>query len=143
MSERTPMDLALKSLSRQAYSRAKLATRLGRAGFEEPQIDECLKRLENWGYLNDREYGIARIATLQKRLKSRNYVASDLEAQGLSPELIGQLLAEFYPEEMEIEIAWKLLKKKAGVAKKGLGLLARAGFSENTIQHCFPDRYPT
>ena len=102
MSERTPMDLALKCLSRQAYSRAKMTTRLGRAGFEESQIDECLKRLENWGYLNDREYGIARIATLQKRLKSRNYVAADLEAQGLSPDLIRQLLADFYPEAMEM-----------------------------------------
>lgn len=139
MAERTPMDLALKCLSRQAYSRGKMVARLNRARFDEDQINECVGRLESWGYLNDREFGIGRIATLQARLKSRNYVAGDLELQGISPQLIQDLLAEFYPEEMELEIARKLLQKKPDKKNKGYGLLARAGFSENTIYQCFPD----
>ncbi len=139
MPERTPISLALKSLSRQAYSRSKIAVKLKQAGFDEAQTDECITRLENWGYLNDREYGIGRIATLQARLKSRGYVAGDLESQGISSKLIHELLAEFYPEEMEMEIARKLLAKKANQKNKGYGSLARAGFSENTLRHCFPD----
>lgn len=143
MSQRTPMDLALRSLSRQAYSRCKIITILNRAGFDQDQIDECIMRLENWGYLNDREYGIGRIATLQARFKSRNYVVGDLELQGLTAELIRELLTEFYPEEKELEIARRLLQKKPGKCSKGYGFLVRAGFSENTVQHCFPQEYPT
>lgn len=142
MTRRTPMDLALKSLSRQAYSRSKMIAKLNRAEFEQDQIDECIKRLENWGYLNDREYGIGRIATLQARLKSRNYVAGDLELQGLHPKLIQELLTEFYPEETELEIARRLLQKKSGNQTKKYNFLVRAGFSENTVHHCFPEEYP-
>ncbi len=139
MPERTPMDLALKSLSRQACSRSKMAAKLNRAGCDPNQTDECIGRLENWGYLNDREFGIGRIATLQARLKSRNYVAGDLELQGISSKMIQELLAEFYPEEMEVEIARKLLQKKPDQKNKGYASLIRAGFSENTVQQCFPD----
>lgn len=133
------MDMALKSLSRQAYSHNKLVAKLNRAGFDENQTQECVARLENWGYLNDREYGIRRIAVLQARLKSRNYVAGDLELQGINPDLIQELLAEFYPEDMELEIAHRLLGKKLGKKSKGYTVLARAGFSEDTILRCFPD----
>lgn len=135
------MDLALKCLSRRAYSRSKIAAKLNRAGFDEIQINECVRRLENWGYLNDREFGINRIATLQARLKSRNYVAGDLEAQGISHESVQELLAEFYPEEMEAEIACKLLERKPNKKNKGYALLLRAGFSESTIHRCFPDLF--
>lgn len=139
MSQQTPMDLALKCLSRQAYSRSKLIAKLNRAGFDQDQTNECITRLENWGYLNDREYGIGRITTLQARLKSRNYVAGDLELQGLPSKLIQELLAEFYPEEMELEIARRLLQKKSGKKANGYSFLVRAGFSENTVRHCFPE----
>lgn len=139
MAERTPMELALKCLSRRAYSRGKMVARLTRAGFDEDQIAECVGRLENWGYLNDREFGIGRIVTLQARLKSRNYVMGDLESQGIVSEMVQELLAEFYPEEMELEIAYKLLKKKQRTKDKGCGVLARAGFAETTIRRCFPD----
>lgn len=139
MAERTPMDLALRSLSHQAYSRSKMVAKLNRAGFDEDQINQCVSRLENWGYLNDREFGIRRIATLQARLKSRNYVAGDLESQGLSSELVRELLTEFYPEEMELEIARKLLQKKRDKKTNGYSLLIRAGFSESTVHHCFPE----
>lgn len=139
MAERTPMDLALKSLSRQAYSRSKMVAKLNRAGFDDDQTDQCVGRLENWGYLNDREFGIGRIATLQARFKSRNFVAGDLESQGLSSELVQELLAEFYPEEMELEIARKLLQKKQRPKNKGYDVLVRAGFSESTVHRCFPE----
>lgn len=143
MPERTPMDLALKSLSRQAYSRNKMVVKLNRGGFDHDQTAECITRLENWGYLNDRQFGIGRIENLQTRLKSRSFVAGDLEAQGVSSDLIRELLAEFYPETLEIEIALKLLCKKTGKKDKGYAFLARAGFSENTLRHCFPNIYPT
>lgn len=133
------MDLALRSLSRQACSRSKMVAKLNRAGFDEDQINQCVSRLENWGYLNDREFGIGRIATLQARLKSRNYVAGDLESQGLSSELVRELLAEFYPEEMELEIARKLLQKKRDKKANGCSFLIRAGFSESTVRRCFPE----
>ena len=133
------MDLALKCLSRRAYSHSKIVAKLGQAGFDETEINECVRRLEDWGYLNDREFGMSRIATLQARLKSRNYVEGDLEAQGISHELVQELLAEFYPEEMEPEIASELLQKKPRKKSKGYALLLRAGFSESTIHRCFPD----
>ncbi|MGE5583071.1 MAG: regulatory protein RecX [Bacillota bacterium] len=142
-----PIDKALIYLSRRAYPERRLAEKLSKDGFTEAEIGECLLRLKSWGYLNDRRFGSDRIRQLQERLKSRSYVMADLENSGLDKELIAELLESFYPEELELEIAGKLIAKKYLPIKssqpKGWVSLIRAGFSENTVRHCFPDIDPT
>lgn len=146
MSEKNSLDEALKFLNRQAYSERKLANKLKTAGFLETTINECLDRLRNWGYINDREFGINRIKQLQARLKSRSFTLLDLEEQGLPKDIITELINCYYPEEQELVIARKLMLKRAnslGKQSKTWGYLVRAGFSENTVRHCFPSIDPT
>jgi SOS response regulatory protein OraA/RecX len=137
------METALQSLSQRSYSHQKLVEKLRKAGFAETEVAECLTRLEKWGYINDREFGVHRISSLLGRLKSRSYIEMDLVDQGLSPALTAELLESGYSGDLEVTIAKKLLQKrknpKRETAARGYGILMRAGFSENTIRQCFPD----
>lgn len=147
MSDKSPLDEALKYLNRQAYSEKKLTGKLKAADFQETEINECLERLRNWGYINDREFGAYRVKQLQARLKSRSFIILDLEEQGLPKDIIRELMNCFYPEEQELVIARKLLLKRANLSGKQSikiwAYLVRAGFSENTVRHCFPSIDPT
>lgn len=144
MAEKTVMDQALKLLSRQAYSATKLSEKLKRSGYSAEEIMDCLKRLEGWGYLNDRNYGINRIEAMKAKLKSRYYVENNLIESGLNQILVKELLEENYPESLEYSIAKKFLLSKNSTNKVKKHpqwmVLARAGFSEETIRKCFPDR---
>jgi regulatory protein len=139
------MEMALDLLSGQAYTEKNLKKRLMKAGFEEAKVNDCLARLKNWGYLDDRNYCIHRIESLKLKLKSRLFVENDLLSNGSAVNLVNELLSEYYPEEIEYEIASKLLEKKNSVSKRleqKWAFLIRAGFSENTVHRCFPDVYP-
>lgn len=143
MTTRNVMDWALKALSRQAVSREKLREKLIKAGFQEDEIIDCLKRLDGWGYLNDRQFVIDRIEGLKKKFKSRNYILDNLRQSGLAVELIEELLAQYYPEELEIVIAQQALAKRRGRrdrpnAKERFFLL-RSGFAQDTVERCFPE----
>jgi regulatory protein len=137
------MDVALNLLGHRSYSEYKLAKKLSESGIGPEDICETVIRLKGWGYLNDKEYGLNRMATLQARFKSRVFVEGDLLVNGLKPELIQELLNIYYPESLEIEIAWQLLRRKSHVKRQsktwGPAFLMRSGFSENTIHQCFPE----
>jgi regulatory protein len=140
------VDEAVKLLSRKAYSEKNLTDKLVTAGFDRTEVAECLRSLKNWHYINDREFGINRIKQLQARLKSRAYVSLDLENIGLLKDLVEELLNSYYPEDQELRIAQELLQKKANSqvnSRKMWAFLVRAGFSENTVHHCFPGIDPT
>ncbi|HOJ77307.1 MAG TPA: regulatory protein RecX [Bacillota bacterium] len=136
------MDVALKLLSKQSYSQSKLYERLRRNGFDSETIEDCIIRLVEWGYLNDREYTSRKIELLIAKLKSRCYIKNYLINEGLEENLIDSLLDEAYPESLEIQIAERLLTKHRNSSKKrtvDYRILVRGGFSENTISKCFPE----
>lgn len=141
------MDLALKFLAKQAYSRKKLSDKLYKAGFEQTEIVECLDRLSGWGYLDDRKFGIRQIELMQNKLKSRNYIRTHLVESGMNAVLVDELLEEFYPVSLELEIARKYIDKRRSEHHRSKSpewiFLVRAGFEENTVHKCFPDIYPT
>jgi regulatory protein len=137
------MDVALNLLGHRPFTERQLAEKLSQSGFDPEDIHEALKRLKGWGYLNDNEYGMNRINTLQARYKSRAFVEGDLMVHGLKPELIQELLNTYYPESLEIDIAQQLLRRKSHVKRqsktRGPAFLIRSGFSENTVHQCFPE----
>ncbi|HEX3043777.1 MAG TPA: RecX family transcriptional regulator [Bacillota bacterium] len=137
------MATALKLLNSRDYSSQRLIDVLTTKGYINQEINECIDRLQGWGYLNDHEYGIRRLEVLLKKLKSRLFIQEDLLQHGLSRELVSELLEERYPEGIEIQIAGKFLEKRAKIKRKsqiwGVRLLQQAGFSENTIHRCFPE----
>ncbi len=143
MPVKSTMETALDRLSRRAYSEQKLIQCLSESGFNLEEIAETINRLQVWGYLNDYEFGKNRIITLQSKLKSKAFVAGDLRVNGLKANIINELIDVYYPEELEIEIAHKLLIRKSCRKRKnpawGPKFLQGSGFSENTIHRCFPD----
>lgn len=135
------LETALKCLNRQALTAQKLTDKLLRAGFENDAVAECVGRICQWGYLNDRQLGMDRLKSLQVKLKSRSFIETDLTHSGLEPSLVNELLDEYYPEATEVDIAQKLLARKYNGQKDSavkMGqYLQRAGFSENTVRQCF------
>lgn len=137
------MEAALKRLDRKAYTRRELTNGLIKDGFAPDKAVEAAERLSGWGYLNDRDFGAERIRILMERDKSRAFVSADLEAKGLAQDLIDALLDEFYPEDREVEIAGRFLRKRAvsrnRTAQSLMASLARAGFTPQTIRRCMPE----
>jgi SOS response regulatory protein OraA/RecX len=136
------MEAALKCLDKQALTAQKLTDKLLRSGFEVAAVAECVERICHWGYLNDRQFGVDRLKFLQAKLKSRSYIEADLAHTGLEQSVVNELMDEYYPEVIEVDIAQKLLahkfnSQKNSVVKMGQYLL-RTGFSENTVRQCFP-----
>ena len=137
------MDAALNRLDRKAYTRRELITQLEKDGFHPDEVAQATERLNGWGYLDDHDFGAERIRILMAREKSRAFVNADLEAKGLAEDLITTLLGEFYPEDREVEIARKFLRKRTvsrnRTPQSVIISLARAGFTPQTIRRCMPE----
>lgn len=142
----TALERALKLLSKQEYSQAKLREKLAGIGVDETELDQCVQRLIGWGYLDDRKYGSFRIELLQKRLKSQKYVRMDLLEKGLNQALVEELVETLYPIEEEFVIAEKLLKKRNRYHQKASAewnFLIRSGFAEDIVVSCLAHLSPT
>ncbi|HEY0491906.1 MAG TPA: regulatory protein RecX [Candidatus Dormibacteraeota bacterium] len=73
---------ALKKLARQPQSRATLAQKLERQGFEPEAVGVALDRAQGDGYLNDEEFARSLV---RRRSTSRGYglIARELRAKGV------------------------------------------------------------
>jgi SOS response regulatory protein OraA/RecX len=144
---RQVMAEALKQLGRQRMTTRKLTEKLLQAGFATAAVEECVMQLQGWGYLNDQQFGIDRLRSLQIKLKSRRYIEEYLLHSGMESLLVDALLAECYPEALEVDVAKKALMRKFSGKPHSPQLmiqyLFRAGFSEDTVGQCFPDRSST
>ena len=147
MAEEPLMEKALQYLNRRNMTGAQLAGKLLKDGFEPEAVTECLEQIRRWGYLNDRYFLIRQIESLQVKLKSRSYVEEYLLHCGAQRQLVTELLDSYYPEDLEVSVAKKLVARKfqnkpVSCDKKRQYLL-RAGFSENTVGQCFFGRSST
>lgn len=142
-----PMQTALKYLGRRSYSQCQLESKLAGAGFNTVEITEALERLLGWGYLNDRQFGMERIRLLIERCKGRAYVSEDLQACGLDPKLVDELLVSEFPMALEIKAAIRFLEKRPASRRHdpawAFQALTRAGFSEESIRSCLGEPPPT
>lgn len=144
MAEQRVMDVALKLLAKQAFSRSQLSRKLIKAGFEEPEIMQCLERLSGWGYLDDSKYGITRVEELKAKLKSPNYIRMVLGESGMDADLIESILREYYPMETEIQVIDSLLQKRSSRRRSTIrewNFLVRSGFDEEAIRRCLPEPF--
>jgi len=100
------LNTALTYLSRRALTRFQLVQRLEKKGFNEEEIQECLTRLLEWGYLNDQEY--ARSYCLNKKTSySKKRISYELKVRGIDRSIIEEILADSYPSEQEKELCRK------------------------------------
>ena len=111
------MVVAVDCLSRRALTHYELETRLKQKGFESSEVHKALTKLEEWGYLNDKELALT---FSQNRLKrySRRRVLQDLQNRGLEPPMIEQVLESTYSSEDEFQQCLTLTKKWWGQESK-------------------------
>lgn len=101
-------------------------------------IQKVVERLNEKGYLNDGRYSENKVRQWALAGKSKRYIMQKLYQQGLSAVAVEQALAT---EEAltESERLYNFIRKRHLVFtpetyQKNLGVLARAGFSYDTIQ---------
>ena len=103
-------EVALDCLSRRALTHYELETRLKEKGYERPEVNEVLEKMEKMGYLNDQELALT---VSQSRLKrySRRRVLQDLQNRGLVPQVIEQALESTYSSDAEFQQCLTLAKR--------------------------------
>ncbi|WP_243026658.1 regulatory protein RecX [Thermus albus] len=107
MEKAEAMAYALRLLARRALSRARLREKL-RDRFPEGEVEGVLARLEAMGYLDDRAFAEAFVAS--RRKYGPHKLRHLLRAQGVAQEVVEEVLSA-YGEEENLEAALKVLRR--------------------------------
>lgn len=118
-------------LAKRDYTKKEIYNKLLQKYWEKPPIVKVVKRLEEAGYINDKEFAI----TYAKNKKcGKKKIAYDLKLKGITSEVIQEALS-FYEEDDELEElskAWDKLGMKE--EHKKIASLMRKGFSYSDIK---------
>ena len=96
---------ALNLLSYRSRSRAELARRLVRAGYEEDIVEETLSRLENAGFIDDAQFSQGWVnSRVSGKGLGRARVRWELRQKGVAPEVVEEALSSVDPDK-ERELA--------------------------------------
>lgn|SRR5690554_724476 len=136
------MERAFFYLGRYAASRARLARYLRKRFRELPEAEleealpRVLRRVEELGIIDDREYASRRIEGLRARGKSRRAIERDLYEKGIDRELAAELLRSSSAEDERLSALIFIRSRRLGAFRrrergfdKELAALGRAGFS--------------
>jgi len=134
--------IALSALGRRAKSRGELLTLLKKRGIAEEVANAVLFRLQEQGFVNDREFARYWVESRQRTKKvSRRIIIGELRSKGIKDEIITEATAEI-SDEHELSLAMDFATKKLrsvstvenAIAYRRLhGALARRGFSGSVI----------
>ncbi len=141
-----PLSYAVNFISYRPRSVKEVKDALRKKGFHEEAQVETLSKLSEWGLLNDALFAESWIHYRTEALaKGRFGVRRELIEKGISPDIIEQALAEYYPAELEEEILEQILEKerrrlsvksdieKEKALQKLAGKLQYKGFSQGAI----------
>ena len=134
--------IALIALGRRAKSRGELFTLLKKRGTPEDIANAVLFRLQEQGFVNDREFARYWVESRQRTKKvSRRIIVGELRSKGIVDEIIDEAMRDISDED-EFTIALDFASKKSSslaklenpVAYRRLhGALSRRGFSGSII----------
>jgi regulatory protein len=108
--ERTVLAAAYAMLARQPHSRAQVREKLERKGFVEELIEDCLKRLDSLGYLDDEQVA-RRWAQVMLRDRCWGILKAEqkLQQRGITHDLARQAVDEAQKEFSQIDGARQAL----------------------------------
>jgi SOS response regulatory protein OraA/RecX len=125
---------SLRLLARRPHPAAAIEHRLREAGFRPAEIREAIRGLREDGWIDDRRWAAAKLATLRRRsLCSRLHARRELRKAGIAAGIVRDLLDRDYPPDAEVDA---IVGGLAGrVASRGLPVpsLLRRGFTKATI----------
>lgn len=112
---------AIKLLSIRKRSVFEMRNRLKRKEFGNDVIDEVIKELFEYKYLNDEKFAEAYINDrINFNPRGSFLIKKELREKGVAENIVDQKIKELFPEEKEIELARKAAEKKMGTLNKDL-----------------------
>ena len=115
------LKFAIKLLSIRKRSVFEMRNRLKRKEFENDVIDEVIKELFEYKYLNDAEFAEAYINDRINFNPRGNFlVKKELREKGVAENIVDEKIKKLFPEEKEMELAKKAAEKKIGTLNKDL-----------------------
>ena len=125
---------ALALVARRAYTEAELRKKL--KAFPEPEVEEAIRRLKDWGYLDDRAFAERFVAARKDRFGPHR-LRQELRRRGVEEALVAELVTE----EGEAEAAYALLARHRGRYRgekaRAVRFLLSRGFSLEAALHAF------
>lgn len=128
---------AVSYLARAEQSRFGLSRKLIEKKYDKRYVEAALTYLEGRGYLSDLRYATAWLNTrCINHYEGRSRLSAELASRGISREVAGPALDEFFSEHDEDEICLKAYKKlsKNKSGDKLTAALVRAGFTIKQIR---------
>jgi regulatory protein len=131
---------ALKLLSRRDLTRAELTARLLDRGYLGDDVEPAVTRLAGERFLDDRRTALAHARTSSKiKGRGRVRIGRELEARGVSKDLIREALNQISPDE-DLETIRRFLRRKGVTAlpapaerRRLFQQLVRRGFSIDLV----------
>lgn len=139
------MDYSLKLISMKSYSEKSMLEKLIKKKFSTNEISQTVKKLKEYGYINDESLAERLIGNGKAKLIGRIKLSYDMYKNGINKQLTDELIEKFYSKEEEREIAAMALNKKRHsiikykdnsliFKKKLYDFLQRRGFSSDIIE---------
>ena len=118
-------------LAKRDYTKKEIYNKLLQKYWEKIPVLKVISKLEEAGYINDKEFAISYI---KNRKCGRKKIEYELKIKGITSEILEEIL-EFYEEDDELEElskAWEKLGNKD--EQKKIASLMRKGFSYGDIK---------
>ena len=132
---------AMHLLSDMGRTEAQLRTKLKQGGYPEKALEEAIRYVKSFGYINDMEY-VRSFVDSRKEKKSKKEIYAALKQKGVDSDVIGQVFEEMdYGEDDSRKAIETLLKKRKydpatadfKEKQKLTGYLMRKGFRYEDI----------
>lgn len=138
------LKFAMKLIGLRKRSVFEIKQRLREKGYSSNISSEIIKELQGYKYLDDESFAESYIRDrIQFRPSGKTLVKIELRKKGIDSKIIEEKLEELLDEEKELEMARKIVKKKAKILTnkesqkvyaKILFHLKSKGFSSHIIQ---------
>lgn len=125
-------------LATRLHSKNELRLKLLKKGYSNDAILLALGKLEEYGYINDREFALLFVQSNAKQ--SKQMLRNKLLAKGVSSEIVDDVLLKLSDDdelENAIKLAEKYLKNKNFEENRNklYAFLARKGFSNSVVKN--------
>ena len=139
---------AMHLLSDMGRTESQLRTKLKQGGYPDEAVEEAIRYVKSFGYINDAEY-VRSFIDSRKEKKSKKEIYAALKQKGVDSDIIEQVFEEMdYGEEDSRQAIEALMRKRnynpetadAKEKQKMMGYLMRKAFSyqdvRNVLQVC-------
>ncbi|MEW5807685.1 MAG: regulatory protein RecX [Acidobacteriota bacterium] len=137
------LSLSLKTLSRKSRTRHEMVSILEKKGFSGDTISKSLAKLEDLGYIDDRNYAYNyAVSKATERLWGSRRIRVELGRRGISTEIVESILKRLKDEIDEESLLEKAIRKKLHLLRvdsseksyrRLYNYLMRRGFSASSV----------